>query len=44
MLFRSIEPEFRGVIAISALVTAFFVVLPAPLLTPAQGAAAALFP
>jgi NADH-quinone oxidoreductase subunit N len=43
-LDRGIDPELRGVIAVTALVTAFFIVLPAPILGPAQVAAGALFP
>jgi NADH-quinone oxidoreductase subunit N len=43
-LDRGMEPELRGVIAVSALVTALFVVVPGPILGTAQVAAAALFP
>jgi NADH-quinone oxidoreductase subunit N len=43
-LDRGMEPELRGVIAVSALVTALFAVVPGPILGTARVAAAALFP
>jgi len=43
-LDRGMEPELRGVIAVSALVTALFVVVPGPILGTARVAAGALFP
>jgi NADH-quinone oxidoreductase subunit N len=43
-LDRGMEPELRGVIAVTALVTALFVVVPGPILGSARVAAAALFP
>jgi len=43
-LDRGLEPELRGVIAVSALVTALFVVVPGPVLGTARVAAGALFP
>ncbi len=43
-LDRGLEPELRGVIAVTALVTALFVVVPGPILGTARVAAGALFP
>ncbi|NBB69477.1 MAG: NADH-quinone oxidoreductase subunit NuoN [Alphaproteobacteria bacterium] len=43
-LDRGMEPELRGVIAVSAVVTALFVVVPGPILGSARVAAGALFP
>jgi NADH-quinone oxidoreductase subunit N len=43
-LDRGVDPELRGVIAVSALVTALFVVVPGPILGTARVAAGALFP
>ncbi len=41
---RELDPELRGVIAVSAVVTALFIVVPGPLLGSAASAASALFP